>query len=632
MMQIYYTSCRTGKSVGGSSGFQIRASSPNLPLDRLRSAIAYVGYSLPPSVIPTEKTYLTSPVRLAFLDTPDAGKLLCHGVYIGKDPMTGRFGNFFSHTLLNFPDNFQASEAIQTWGNRNWKKNDDDGNSNLEEIDFPADCQITIKEFTTFIKEETNKQMFEFLLLEVLTETEGRRIFVAAPSHEVALCVFGITQALPKLVIKRFTFSTYEADPLACGAKLIGTWLGDDADLEIPSSCFRGSNKGYNKCTGKKSEGQDTTPFTKYCISKMKSDQDFELVSKFRKDCEALEIDSVSLLNVFFNFRTNQPLPQKDILELLSREKIANWCIRSKRSLEILEKAFKESKENEDFHQKIYPVIGRMENKHPENISNNKDMGPELKTRIKSWAKLVSFMEIPVFDATSLKEISAGIKIDMEAKPKQKKALSQIIELIIGTMLQRKNDENSKIKSDLEEVFMYIGESMPKNCSKLYELFNKHFFKLESSYSNKTPLLESLIEIGLGNKMKHKDLDFSSFGNRLTSVVKKYLVNFSAKSGKKALWEIEKKTNDWDPDAKSRWCDITIGLIDRSSLTRKMFRWLGVVLVAGVVSWAFLDEIKFKHYTPLARFLRGCKYIVDFTKSQPSQPSQPKGGPAQKAK
>ena len=56
MKQLYYTSCRTGNSVNGSSGFQIRAVSPNLPPDLLRSAVGYVGYALPSNVMPSDST------------------------------------------------------------------------------------------------------------------------------------------------------------------------------------------------------------------------------------------------------------------------------------------------------------------------------------------------------------------------------------------------------------------------------------------------------------------------------------------------------------------------------------------------------------------------------------------------
>ena len=182
MKQIYYTSCRTGKSVGGSSGFQIRASSLNVAPDRLKATISYVGYALPQNVIPTEQTCLTSPVRLAFLDTPDAGKILCHGVYIGKDPMTGRFGNFYSHTLLNLPDGFQSEEAIRTWLSDFWKKSDDDKGSTLEDIDSLPDGDISVTQFIKFISDEANKKMFLFLLKAICIEKEGCRIFIAASS------------------------------------------------------------------------------------------------------------------------------------------------------------------------------------------------------------------------------------------------------------------------------------------------------------------------------------------------------------------------------------------------------------------------------------------------------------------
>ncbi|MSP34075.1 MAG: hypothetical protein EXR06_04155, partial [Rickettsiales bacterium] len=396
MKQIYYTSCRTGKSVGGSSGFQIRASSPNVAPDRLKATISYVGYALPQNVIPTEQTCLTSPVRLAFLDTPDAGKILCHGVYIGKDPMTGRFGNFYSHTLLNLPDGFQAEEAIRTWLSDFWKKSDDDKGSTLEDIDSLPDGDISVTQFIKFISDETNKKMFLFLLKAICIEKEGYRIFIAAPAQEIALCVFGITQALPKTVLKNFTFSTYESDPLSCRAKLIGTWLGEGTELELPSSCYRGTSIGFNKLTGKKSDLQDSNYYVDYWVPKMQSEQNFEGLTKFRKQCESLKIESISLLFKFFNFAANKPLsPNEDAHELFSNEKTAYHLLKNKKIFDFLEKINVESKSNEEFHQKISPLIGKIINNNPDLIPNIEGLNSDLKDRIKSWASLLLFIESP---------------------------------------------------------------------------------------------------------------------------------------------------------------------------------------------------------------------------------------------
>lgn len=607
MKQLYYTSCRTGKSVGGSSGFQIRASSPNVAPDRLKATISYVGYALPQNVIPTEQTCLTSPVRLAFLDTPDAGKILCHGVYIGKDPMTGRFGNFYSHTLLNLPDGFQAEEAIRTWRSDFWKKSDDDKSSALEDIDSLPDGDISITQFIKFISDEANKKMFLFLLKAICIEKEGCRIFIAAPAQEIALCVFGITQALPKTVLKNFTFSTYESDPLSCRAKLIGTWLGEGTELELPSSCYRGTSIGFNKLTGKKSDLQDSNYYVDNWISKMQSEQSFEGLTKFRKQCESLKIESISLLFKFFQLKLNQDLPSNEnILELLTNENISSYCLfRFQNRAELLKKIFSESKLDEDFHQQIFPLLGRTINSSPNLNLNIEGVNSELKLRLKSWASITSFLNSPKFDEYTLTPISNGIKIDMTEDADQKKVLSQIIDLTITSMFNRDDTESDTIKTDLENILHYIGNSLPKGPQQLYKLFSKPYLKVKHSYPNNTILRESLIEIGLGFNVRFTELNYSSFGNRLSNEVKKYLVDYTTKAGSKDFWDFEKKTKAWDPSSKRRWKEITDGIIDRSSLLRKIARRFSIFLLTVVLTWSFLDEFKLKKYLPFSRFFSG---------------------------
>ena len=135
--QLYYTSCEAGKSVGGSSGFQVRAASFGLSPDRIRAALRYVGYSLPPTMEPTESTAATAPVRLALLDTPDVGRLLCQSRYVGKDPTTGRYGNFFTHLLFDVPDELDGGRAILCWGNSFWRHSDGDFDTELPEMSCP---------------------------------------------------------------------------------------------------------------------------------------------------------------------------------------------------------------------------------------------------------------------------------------------------------------------------------------------------------------------------------------------------------------------------------------------------------------------------------------------------------------
>jgi len=629
MKQLYYTSCRTGKSIGGSSGFQVRATSPNLPPDRLRATIPYVGYSLPQNIIPKEDTHLTSPIRLAFLITPDEEKLLCHGAYIGKDPMTGRFGNFFSHALLNLPENLEAGEAILTWKSKFWKKTDYDGDSNLEEIESLPEGNISASDFNSFLKIEANKKMFRFLLQAILIVKEGGRIFIAASAEEVALCIFGITQLLPKTVLNNLTFSTYESDPLSCGAKLIGTWLGDNHESELPSSCFRGTNIGYNKITEKKTGGvPEENIFTNFCISAITSEKGFETVTKFRKQCENLEINSIALFLTYFFFRTNKskPLSNDDSLVLFSSTKIAGSILKGKeiakdifdfvKTTAILNNIFLASKLNEEYHQKIYPLIGQIVNDHPDLIAYLKNNNDELFKRINSWVCLTSFMTTPTFTKSILNSISHGIKIDINANPKQEKALSQLIDLTIITMLQKKNHDYDEINSSLKLFFMCLGPAVT-NHADLFKLIKKPYEKNKKSYPYSTVLREALISIGLGNDIDHPefnpdsspDLSWKSFGNRLTDDLKYYIAEFKNKSEKNKLKKLDNKNMKWNKEAKKRWIEYTEDLIDRRTLWQKicirfiLFSKIFLLLTVLLIPLVVLDELKFKRIMPYTRFL-----------------------------
>jgi len=121
MKQLIYTSCKAVNSLSGASGFQVRAASPGLGTDRLRAALRYAGYALPTHVSPTAATLQRAPVRLALLRGADGQRVMCHSVYVGLDPTTGRAGNFLSHMLLDVPATLTAREAIDAWGSRFWQ-------------------------------------------------------------------------------------------------------------------------------------------------------------------------------------------------------------------------------------------------------------------------------------------------------------------------------------------------------------------------------------------------------------------------------------------------------------------------------------------------------------------------------
>src|SRR5262249_8340098 len=116
MKQMYYTWCEAGKGLQpNGSGFQIRAASAGIEASRLKAVGGYAGYALPAGMTP--ENVAPAPIRLAFLSTAEAGRLLCHCHWIGHDPGSGRDDNYFAHVLLDSgAAGLDAQHAIQTWG------------------------------------------------------------------------------------------------------------------------------------------------------------------------------------------------------------------------------------------------------------------------------------------------------------------------------------------------------------------------------------------------------------------------------------------------------------------------------------------------------------------------------------
>lgn len=99
-LQLHYTSCRRGRS--GSPGFQVRALSPGIRPDEQRE-IERRGVYRPPRGVPPEPTAeqlaRDFPPAFRFYSLESGRRALTFSCYSGKD-YSGRWGNFFAHTLV----------------------------------------------------------------------------------------------------------------------------------------------------------------------------------------------------------------------------------------------------------------------------------------------------------------------------------------------------------------------------------------------------------------------------------------------------------------------------------------------------------------------------------------------------
>ena len=316
MKQIFYTSCEAGRSLNGAEGFQVRGASAGIGPERIRAAKPYMAYDLPPFVNPSQLTPESSPVRLAFLKTPEFGSVLCHSVSAGQDPSTHRPGNFFSHLLLNMPPAFTAAAVVKTWESDSWQRTDGPFDATLPDIEeiHPADV-LTDEALSQFLSSQHGQRMFRFVLAALLTTEADWRIFLAASSQDVALGVYGLTRVLPDGCQKTLTFSTYESQPLTCSARVVGTWAGDSADTDMPSSCYFGRAVGYNSSAGRASQVTLDGEFVDFAATAATTG-DRQALDDLLSVCHQCGIDRPDLLNLVYRIECKNELAAVDVRRL----------------------------------------------------------------------------------------------------------------------------------------------------------------------------------------------------------------------------------------------------------------------------------------------------------------------------
>ncbi|MCS7306484.1 MAG: hypothetical protein NZ602_15415 [Thermoguttaceae bacterium] len=314
MKQLFYTSCQQGKSWTGKEGFQVRAASAGLGGERLLQAVRYMGYQLPQNGRNPLESFHYLPVRLAFLQTPDLGYVLCHSVSAGVDPTTHRPGNFFSHLLLELPPEFSPAKAIQTWGSPFWQKTDGPFDILLPEIDTiePGNL-LTEERLRQFLLSEQRQAMFRFVLGAILSTPPDWRIFVAAYPEEVAFCIYGITRLLPEACQKSLTFSTYEAQPLLCPARLIGLW--PEPIAEMASYCSQARAVSYHSGTGQSSLPTAEGEFLRLAVRAAVAGN-YQELDQFRQVCDRCGLDRAELLNLAYRAEQGGPVSQEELRQL----------------------------------------------------------------------------------------------------------------------------------------------------------------------------------------------------------------------------------------------------------------------------------------------------------------------------
>ncbi len=273
MKQLYFTSCVAGKSVGGQSGYNVRAVTPGTDAGQLTALRRLTTYKVPDGVAEAADP-AQLPARLALLDVAGAGRVLLHAAYVGADPTTGRMGNFFCHALLDVPPAVDARAAALMWKHRFWRTRDGDFSTDLpDEPALPAaDARALNGRLADFLREGSpGCELFQFALQGLLTAPPDHRLFVVAPAEQVALCVYGLSRALPRARREALTFSTYEKEPLQFEARVVGTWWAPSAPKELPSACYDGNALAFNTYNRRASAKLEPCEYVKFATERLAS-------------------------------------------------------------------------------------------------------------------------------------------------------------------------------------------------------------------------------------------------------------------------------------------------------------------------------------------------------------------------
>jgi len=253
MKQLYAAGPLSAAST--SRAPSIRAASDGLRPDELQAALSSAGYTPPPARGPDGDRPL--PVRLALLKSV-TGRVLTHIAPNG--------GTYFAHALVNVPACADAQLAIQTWGSPQWQRHEPDSAAGLPELPYlPVADVLDDAVLCDWLAVPAKREMLGFVLVALLGTPGTTRVFLAAPADDVARVVYAVARALPAGLLEDFTFSTYEPDPLACPARLVG-YDGGAADWDLPSACYGDGRVGFNPATGRRSELTAEVPFAAFAV------------------------------------------------------------------------------------------------------------------------------------------------------------------------------------------------------------------------------------------------------------------------------------------------------------------------------------------------------------------------------
>ena len=298
-------------------GHRIRAASPGLsdPTNPLVQMLeTYSQYMLPDGVDGFDTIPEQAPLSLSLDDLTGTsyGRILVNKRFTGRDA-GGRASLFFSHLLYSpTAATFQAKDAILLWRAPFWRLSDKGQGSSIalprlsqqeapqEYADYsngPLQGRYEGKyERATFKRIAPPKWQkpdfskihacLRFVIQAYLLSQQGyqqgyQQIYLAAPPDVVADVLFGLTRCLPRPLLTKLTFSTYERSVEGKNFLLVGTCWDQQtrSTLDLPAACYT-EHLAYNAFSGAYTPLQEiplVQHFADYAVSCLISDNFGEL-------------------------------------------------------------------------------------------------------------------------------------------------------------------------------------------------------------------------------------------------------------------------------------------------------------------------------------------------------------------
>jgi len=227
--QLHYTSCRRGQS--GSAGFQTRTLTPGIAPDEQRE-IERRGIYRPPRDAnqepDAEEIQRDFPTALRFYTLESGRRALSHCCYTGRD-YSGRWGNFFAHTLVLDNGAEPPLWPIDYYEWPGWQlrlASEDDTEQApppLPTVDLgeiaPAES-FSFEEIGEFLREDPDRvdllaRMGRAVLL---GRDSSRAVVIRDGTTDGLYWIAGIQKLFPPLHALELSYSTYQDDPRGCAA------------------------------------------------------------------------------------------------------------------------------------------------------------------------------------------------------------------------------------------------------------------------------------------------------------------------------------------------------------------------------------------------------------------------------